>query len=154
MEVVWGGPAGSRLNQRLSRWASSRIWGRNKTETLPGPNVCMGVMAGADLIAVMVYHNYDPGAGVIEISGAATSKRWLTRPVLAEMFRYPFETAGCQLVVMRVSADKAQNRLGRMLLAYGFARVLIPRLRGRDEGEWIYTLTDDAWRSNKFNEVQ
>lgn len=114
-----------------------------------GPCSTMGVFDGEDLTAVMVYHNYDRRSGVIEISGAASSKVWLKRHVLREMFAVPFQNMGCQMVVMRVSTkDKA---LGRMLTAYGFSSYVIPRLRGRNEDDVIFTLTDTVWMNNKFN---
>src|SRR5690606_2224075 len=80
-------------------------------------------------------------AGAIEVSGAADTPRWLTKKVLWEMFAYPFEHLGCQIVVMRVSTEN--TRLHRILTAYGFECYRIPRLRGRHEDELIFTLTDD-----------
>lgn len=109
----------------------------------------MGVHDGDDLKAVILWNNYQPEAGVIEFHGAATSKKWLTRPVLKEMFSYPFEAIGCQMVVTR-NSDR-NTSLHRMLRSYGFFDVHIPRLRGRDEGEFIWTLTAEDWSSNKFN---
>jgi hypothetical protein len=38
-----------------------------------------------------------------------------------------------------------------MLNAYGFERYRIPRLRGRDEAENVFVLTEENWASNKFN---
>lgn len=109
----------------------------------------MGVLDGTELVACMLFNNWQPEAGVIEIHGAGVTPRWLTKPVLKEMFDYPFRQLGCQNVIMRVS--ERDNRLLRMLTAYGFENVAIPRLRGRDEGERIFWLTDDAWNANKFN---
>lgn len=100
------------------------------------------------LVGGMVYHNWSPEYGVIEMSGAATSKRWLTRKTLHALFAYPFDDCGCQLAVMRVSPD--DKALARMLMAYGFRAHTIPRLRGRDKAEIIFTLADDDWRANKF----
>lgn len=131
----------------LSRWVAEIIW--------PGEGKdfgnCQGlaVIEGGALIAGMIYHNYEPSAGVIEISGAGTSKRWLTRKTLKVMFDIPFKEWGCQAAVMRVSDH--DDPLHRMLTAYGFERYRIPRLRGRDEAENVFVLTDDAWASNKFN---
>nr|WP_244498449.1 GNAT family protein [Aureimonas ureilytica] len=100
------------------------------------------------LVAGVLYHGWEPEAGVIEMSSASLSRRWLTRPVLDAIFRYPFEGIGCQLVALRVS--ERNTHLHRILRAFGFAEFFIPRLRGRDEGEIIFTLTDDAWRSGRF----
>ena len=103
---------------------------------------------GPILVGGVVYHNWEPESGVIEMSAASTSKRWLTRKVLHAIFTYPFDQLQCQLVVLRVSEHNKQ--LHRILLAYGFQGYFVPRLRGRHEGEIIFTLTEEDWRSNKF----
>lgn len=145
MRIVWAGSGQPELNAFLSGWLSRHIGeGRDF-----GSCVSMGVLDGSRLIAVIVYHNWDPEAEVIEISGAAIDRRWLARPVLEAMFAYPFVDAGAQMAVMRVSPKNA--RLHRMLEAYGFDRYTLPRLRGRHEDGIVFTLTDDAWRTSKFN---
>ena len=106
-------------------------------------------MDGANLAAGLIYHNYDPDAQVIEISGASWVKGWLTKDVLKAMYGYPFIDGGCQAVVQRVSdEDEAQHR---MLKAYGAERYRIPRLRGENAAENIFVTTREAWASNKFN---
>lgn len=111
----------------------------------------VGVVKEGSLVGGFVYHNWNPDAGVIEISGASTDRRWLDRTSLEGLFGYPFDQLCCQMVVMRVSAGDHQKHLHRILHAYGFRSILIPRLRGRDEDEMIFTLTDDDWRANRFN---
>lgn len=133
---------------QLCAWVGEKIWG----ETRPFPmGVVMAVLSEGPpprLEAAMVFHNFDPDAGVVEISGASENAHWLSRPVLQEMFGWPFDTLGFQAVVMRVDPDN--RRLGRMLPTVGFKRYDIPRLRGRDKAEAIYVLTDDAWRASRF----
>lgn len=133
----------------MALWAADQIWPGKGHKF--GECVCMGVLEGNRPIACMVYHDFNPEAGLIEISGAATDRRWLQRHVLKEMFAYPFEKAGVQMVVMRVSAKREQRHLHRMLKSYGFKGHIIQRLYGRDEDGIVFTLTDDDWRSNKFN---
>ena len=101
------------------------------------------------LIAGMVYHNYDPEAEIIEMSGAAITPRWLTRGMVARMHQYPFLQCGCQMVAMRVPSDN--ERLLRQLAVYGYAFTLVRRLFGRDRDGVIATLTDEDWAENKFN---
>jgi len=117
-----------------------------------GPNIAtIGVIndAGA-LIAGLVYHNWDPEAGIIELSGAALpGANWLTRRTLALMYQYPFEGCGCQMVVQRTPAD--DKRLLGILATYGFDLVTVQRLFGRERDGVICTLTVEAWRNNKFN---
>ena len=109
----------------------------------------MAVAHKGELIAVIVWHEWNPSSGVMEFSGAAISKRWLTKPVLKAMFDYPFRDVGCQMVVARVSEHN--EALLRQLQAYGFTATRIERLRGPDEDEMICTLSREAWASNKFN---
>ena len=101
------------------------------------------------LIAGLVYHNYDPDAGIIEISGASVSKRWLSRGTIARMYQYPFVTCGCQMVYQRTPADN-EYLLG-MLAAYDYAFVKVPRMFGRHKDGVICTLTVEDWQSNRFN---
>ena len=108
----------------------------------------MGVIDGDQLIAGMIYHNYSPENQTIELSGAATSRRWLTRPVFKAMFSYPFEEIGCQMVVARHSQRNIALR--RMWKSVGATEYIIPRLRGRNEAEAIATFTVEAWREGKI----
>jgi hypothetical protein len=133
--------------ETLSRLVADRIWptkGRSFGD-------CQGiaVMEGANLAAGLIYHNYDPDAHVIEISGASWVKGWLTKDVLKAMYGYPFIDCGCQAVVQRVSDDDTAQH--RMLKVYGAERYRIPRLRGTDAAENIFVTTREAWKSNRFN---
>lgn len=117
-----------------------------------GPNVkAIGVVdhRGA-LIAGIVYHNWDPEAGIIEISGAALpGQPWLSRETLKRMFQYPFLVCGCQMVVQRTPAD--DERLLYVLARYGYTFIPFPRLFGRHRDGVICHLTREAWENNKFN---
>lgn len=106
----------------------------------------MGVFNDGELIGGTVYHNWQPDAGVVELSSAATSRKWLQPHVIRALFAFPFDMLGAQMVVMRVS----ERNSGMVAIArrFGFEGVLIPRLRGRDEAEWVFSMTDDAWRAH------
>jgi RimJ/RimL family protein N-acetyltransferase len=116
-----------------------------------GPNIkAMGVIDDGKLIAGIVWHNYDPESGIIEISGAALpGKYWLTRRTLARMYEYPFLRCGCQMVVQRTPADN--EHLLYILSRYGYAFVTVERLFGRRRDGVICSLTREAWEANKFN---
>jgi RimJ/RimL family protein N-acetyltransferase len=146
MNIAWGGPERPELNEAMKQWIESHIWSDGRT--LP-PSLTMGLFdEHAKIFAGVAFHNYDPWAGVIEISAASESKRWLTRPVLKAIFGYAFNDAGCQMVVARVDPeDKATVRIFK---AYGFQEYVVKRLLGRDKDQCVLTLTDDDWKSNKF----
>ena len=116
-----------------------------------GPNVkAIGVIDDGMLIAGLVYHNFDPDAEIIEMSGAALpGKNWLTRGTLRVMYQYPFHQCGCQMMVQRTPADDV--RLLGILAAYGYSLITVPRMFGRDRDGVICSLTREAWEANKFN---
>jgi hypothetical protein len=130
----------------LARLVADRIWPGSGRDF--GKCRCIAVTRDGELAAGLVYHNYDPDAGVIEISGASWIKGWLTRSVLKAMYGYPFRDCGCQAVVQRVADDdRAQHR---MLKVWGAERYRIPRLRGFDRAENIYVTTRETWETNSF----
>jgi RimJ/RimL family protein N-acetyltransferase len=147
VRVIEAGPRSApSTNDAIGDFVSTEIWGEPGRIT----NYCsIGILDGDRLVAGVLYHNHYPDAGVIELTAASTTKRWLTRPVLKAMFSLPFDRFGCQLVVLRVAAENVPMR--RMAKAYGFNEYVIPRLRGRGLAEIILTLTDDDWRRSRFH---
>lgn len=110
----------------------------------------LGVVIGGELVAGVVFQNWNPTAGTIEISAAATDPRWLSRKSLLTIFGYVFDTAGCQLCVLQVSEHNERMRsIARRL---GFTEYLIPRMRGRDEALVVYTLTAEVWAASRIKE--
>ena len=66
----------------------------------------IGIVEGGMLIAGLVYHEFNPDAGTIEISGAALPGHyWMTRETLKRMYQYPFLGCRCQMVMQRVPAE-------------------------------------------------
>jgi hypothetical protein len=113
-------------------------------------NKAIGIINGdGTLVAGLVYHNWEPEAGIIEISGAAIDSRWMTRPILQLMYDYPFLTCGCQMIVQRNSARN--EHLNRQLRRWGYDEFRIPRMKGRDEDGIVFTLTDDQWAAHPMN---
>jgi len=146
VNFYWSNP-GDKSTPPIVDWISEGIF--NKPGQLTYGSTCMGVFENGTLVAGLAYYDQDRDAGVIQISGAATTPRWLTKKVLWEMFDFPFNQLGCQAVVMRVDPD--DKRLDRILTSYGFEKTRLKRLRGRNQDEMIYTLFDDVWRSNGFH---
>lgn len=131
-------------NASAGDWASLRIFGHaGEFERF----CSVTVMRGDDVSAVIILHNWHPEAGVIEIS-AAGDGYWQTRRVINEVMAICFETMGCQMVVMR-NAEHAVNTVSNSE-RLGFKGVFLPRMRGRDEGEWLFTLTDDDWKTSRL----
>ncbi|OCO98928.1 MULTISPECIES: GNAT family protein [unclassified Ensifer] len=147
MRFVWAGAANSETNRTIADFVAAHIAGCGRGFA---DFTTMGVIDQGALVAGVVFHNYVPEAGVIELSAASVCKRWLTRQVLKGMFGYPFDELGCQMVALRVSEHNA----GMIAIAerFGFSSHRIPRLRGRGEAEIIFTLTDNDWRAHPVNQ--
>lgn len=109
----------------------------------------LGVLNGrGDIVAGIVFHNWSPEAGVIEVSCGATDRRWATRHVLRTGFGYAFDLIGCQMVVGRTHEKSAAVR--RLWAAFGADEYIIPRMRGRAASEAVTCLTQEAWAASKF----
>jgi RimJ/RimL family protein N-acetyltransferase len=108
----------------------------------------IGIVEDGALIGGVVYNNWSPEAGVIEMHAAATSRRWLTPRTLHTLLAYPFERVGVQMIVLQVSAKNAVMR--SIAERVGFEPHLIPRLFGRQEDGILYFLTEERWRDTQF----
>jgi len=102
INFCWSNPD-DRSTPPIVDWVSEGIF--HKPGKLPYDTTCLGVFQNGTMIAGLVYYDQDSDAGVIQISGAASTPRWLTKPVLWEMFDFPFNQLGCQAVVMRVAPE-------------------------------------------------
>ena len=134
------------MNRLVGDFISTGIWGKpGRIERYS----TMGVFAPDGLIAGSCFHNWQPDSGVLELSSYSRDRRWLTAPVVRAMMAFPFSEMGAQMVALRVSERNAV--MVSIARRFGFTGHLIPRLRGRDEAEWVFTLTDDDWRSHRMN---
>jgi RimJ/RimL family protein N-acetyltransferase len=102
------------------------------------------------LIAGIVFHNYHPEAGVMEMTVAALpGSRWVTRETLRRIHQFVFEQCACQMLMAVVPADN--EALLRQPAQFGCMLVRIPRLLGRDRDAVLCLLTAEAWEATKFN---
>lgn len=135
MNLVYGADA------NIAAWVAAHIPG---CERGFGKSKAIGVAKG-ELIAGVVYHNWCPEFGTIEMSGASVNKRWLTRPVIHGLLEYPFSF--CQMVVVQTDPD---NPARGIWLRLGADQYEIPRLRGVDRPGIILTLTREQWMAGKY----
>lgn len=132
------------INETIAKWVQGQIPGCfpfNRPTSI-------GFVEDGEIIAGVVYTNWSPTARVIEMSAAATSPTWITPKSIKAMFKYPFDQLDCQMVVLRVS--ERNERMVDIAKRFGFVGHLIPRLRGPEEAEWIFTLTAEKWRSSRY----
>lgn len=94
------------------------------------------------LEAAVVWNNWNPKTGVIEISAAARNRTWGTRTRLRIIFEYGFAFA--RMIVARTSEHNPGPL--RIWRALGASTYRIEGLRGPDEAEIVTTLSREQWR--------
>jgi RimJ/RimL family protein N-acetyltransferase len=114
-----------------------------------GPSSAIGFVDDGEIVAGVIYHNWHPEGGVIEISAASSQRKWLNRSRLSVIFGYPFDQIKCRMVVARIGEHNARAR--RIWRSLGAREYAIPELRSPQEAEIVYTLTADQWRNGKFS---
>ncbi len=131
-------------SRKWSGWTAKRIKG---CEHGWSHSVVMRVFSGDDTRAVVVFHDWSPDAETICLS-VASDGPWLSREIVTAIHTYVFETAKCQLAAIQVSENN--QRMNRMAKALGFTCHVLPRLRGRHEAEFFWTITDEQSRNSRF----
>jgi hypothetical protein len=110
----------------------------------------IGVVDETGLLGGLVYRNWCPEVGTIEISGAALpGTNWLSRRTVQIMYDYPFYQCGCQMVIKTTMADN--EIVLRIMAAVGFDLHYMKRLGGRDRDGVVGTLTQEQWEASKYN---
>lgn len=133
------------LDDVVSRFVASQIFPSGGEF---GHCKAIGFVKNEELVAGFVFHNWNPDAAVIEISGASLIRGWTTKQIVRALFEYPFDQIGCQAVVARHSEHNTRAR--RIWRALGADEHVIPRLRGRNEAEALAVLTVENWRNSRF----
>ena len=89
MKVFYGDDA------NVSRWVAERIPHVDDF----GPCSALGVVnSKGEPVAGVVFHDYQPKCGTIQISMAANTPRWATKRIIKEILAYPFYQLGVRKV--------------------------------------------------------
>jgi RimJ/RimL family protein N-acetyltransferase len=128
----------------IAQWVAERV----DKPTGFGPCRTFGIEEDGVPVAGVVFHAYDPAAGVIEVSMASEDPRWLSRTIIRKIGEFVFGLCECQLLVARTSARNLRAR--GFARRAGFTEYVIPRLRGVDEAESVMTLARETWSAHKL----
>ena len=114
-----------------------------------GPCVAIGIVdSNEQPIGGVVYNNYQPQYGSIDISCASITPRWLTKRMIRGIFAYPFD----QLKVGRVTAVTPRKATSprRFLEQFGFKlEGLVRRGFGTDDAV-VYGLLVEEWQKTRW----
>lgn len=115
-----------------------------------GPSVGIGVMSSDGmLVGGVVFSNYQPTFGSIEVAFAGSRRNWLTPRLVSGILAYPFT----QLNANRITClTPKRNRQARQFLEkFGFKREgLIRRGFGNDDCV-VSGLLRKEWEGHRFN---
>lgn len=134
------------LNEMVCDLVSSILWPEGGKRFTSGTFCSLGVSDGSNLVAGVIYHNADPDSGVIELSSASRSRRWMNKSVLRSMFDVPFYILGMNLAVHRVSGDN--QHMIKQFRRFGHNEYIVPHLSGPNISQHIFTLTKDEWEKH------
>lgn len=137
------------MPEAVAAFVSLGLW-----DDLRGVGECQAVgFAGpGGLVAGVLFHDWVPEAGVIELTAYATRRDWLTKDRLRTIFGYAFDQIGCRMAVARTPEDNSTAR--RIWRALGASETCIPDLHRPGEALCIQTLTAEAWRNGFLARIQ
>lgn len=138
MKVLYG------ASDEVARWVAERIDGCER-----GFGECQALGVVSDkMLAGIVFHNWSPETGVIEISAAAESPLWARPAILTELLEYPFDRLRCRMVLGRCSEHNTRAR--KLWRAFGATETAIPDLRGDGVAEIVKTLKASDWTRSRL----
>lgn len=139
MRAVW--------NDRIAPWVAEQIphCGRGFGE-------CRGLSvhdARGRLAAGVVFHDWWPERGLIQLSCAAQDRRWLTRNVARAVWGYAFSVARMAMAY----TDEGNGPVRRIWRACGAEESVIPNLYGVGAHCVVLTLTRPDWERSRLSGV-
>lgn len=140
MTPFWG------ADEQVSAWVAAHIAGCERG--FDAARALGVVNRSGDLVAGVVFHDWNPERGLVEVSAASTDRRWLTRGVIRAVFGYGFAIA--RMVVTRTSEKNEPVR--KMWRAFSASEYVIAELWAPDEAGVIYTLTPDQLKQSGFGD--
>ena len=132
----------------VAAWVAARIE-HVQTGADFGPCKAIGVEnSRGELIGGVVYHNYMPSVGNIELSFASSGSKWLTRSLICGLLSYPFDQLQCQRVT-GVTPRRATSAR-RFLDQFGFKREGCVRRGFGTDHAIISGLLREEWQASKW----
>lgn len=144
MQYIWGGETTPHANQAIGEFVSNITWG-NTNGMFPG-FTSLGVLKDGRLIGGVIYHDYKPGAGTIEISAGAVNPKWLSGPTLYLMHSTAFDLYKCRMI--GTGNAGGNKRLHRQLRRLGYKEHVLDDYWAENEDCHFWTLTRKAYECN------
>lgn len=140
----------------VAHWVAERV--PHLRERIPyfppgevfGPAAAIGVARGDELVAGVVFHNYDPFVRNIEVSMASSTRMWARPHIISGLLRYIFVQAQC--VRCTAVTPRSATSPRRFLEGLGFKREGSIRRGFGSENAIVYGLLASEWSAGRFRE--
>lgn len=149
LNFVCGNESSPALNKVLCDYVSFRLTQRPHTF---GPCGSLGIKRGDKTLGVVVFHNWIPEHGIMEITAAADNAAWLCKRSIREIMTICFVQHKCQQIVSRMAVNN--ERAIKIYDFLGFDTIILPNMRGKGKHEQLRLLTAEQWAKHKFNRVE
>jgi RimJ/RimL family protein N-acetyltransferase len=107
-----------------------------------------GVVHNDELIAGVVYHDWNPQLGTICIQMASTNAHWASRRVIEKLGNYAFIDLKCQRITALInSGNTAALRAAEFV---GFKREAVLERGALDQDIIVLRLFIEEWTAGKF----
>lgn len=133
MIVEWG---------PVANWVAERLPGTPEF----GNHQSLVVRDGVRIVAGVVFHDWQPESGTIELSVAAENRRWATREAFKAVFGYAFSF--CRMIVVRTSGENSPAL--KFWRALGADEYRIKDLNAPGVDLIIHTLTKEQWENSRI----
>lgn len=136
-------------NSFIKAFAAEGIWGRKSHCVFDDNSVPMAVANEKDgVIASVIFHNYNPDAQTIEFSCYAKSKRWLSRRIINQILRYPFDELKLRIVFARFSEDN--SFIGDIVKRLNATLHVLPELAAHNKDQIVAILKHENWKKSEI----
>lgn len=137
---------GPELTAPLAAWAAERIGHVGAAGF--GPCWAVGVMRGASLAAVVVFHDWQREEGTVQLSAAADSPRWASREVVGAILGAVFGGAlGAPVRCIWTATPSTNERAIKFNLGIGMTREAVLRERFAPKVHMIIcSMMEREWR--------
>ncbi|NQY81959.1 MAG: hypothetical protein HRT36_02715 [Alphaproteobacteria bacterium] len=133
-------------NKRVADFVYRGIFG-DEEGAFVNPSA-IGFESLGNLVAGVVYTDFNRKAKTVELHSYSTGRDWLNRAYLDNIFNYPFEQIGCRIAYCKTSEHN--RRVRRIWKALGAKEYILPDMRADGEGECICILSQETWKQSKF----
>lgn len=135
-------------NAAVAGWVANRIPGCDRGF---GECQALGVVSDSGVLcAGVVFHDWSPERGIIELSVAATNRRWLTRKVANVAMGYAFSVARIA-IAQTAEWNKPARRVFRSL---GGVEYPIPDLWADGVAGIVMTVKPEQWAESRLCDGQ